>query len=102
MAAQRKAMNPKAYREESYNYFLSVIFLDNQMKILDYNRVVEDLNQLTPEQLLQEISKNFTVTSSSSAVKPQQSGEFGMYLADSGINWWDSSRKNSQRDPRSV
>lgn len=81
VAAQRKAMNPKHTGEESYNYFLSVIFPDNQMKILDYNRVVEDLNQLTPEQLLQEISKNFTVTSSSSAVKPQQSGEFGMYLA---------------------
>lgn len=81
VAAQRKAINPKHTGDESYNYFLSVIFPDNQMKILDYNRVIQDLNQLTPEQFLQAIQQNFSVESSDTPVKPQKAGEFGMYLA---------------------
>lgn len=81
VAAQRKAINPKHTGDEHYNYFLSVIFPDNQMKILDYNRVIQDLNQLTPEQFLQAIQQNFTVTASDAPVKPQKAGEFGMYLA---------------------
>lgn len=81
VAAQRKAMNPKHTGDENYNYFLSVIFPDNQMKILDYNRVIQDLNQLTPEQFLHAIQQNFTVTASDTPVKPQKAGEFGMYLA---------------------
>jgi uncharacterized protein (DUF1015 family) len=81
VAAQRRALNAQHTGEESYNYFLSVVFPDNQMQILDYNRVIQDLNHLTTEQLLQEISKNFTVTPSYAPVKPQQAGEFGMYLS---------------------
>jgi uncharacterized protein (DUF1015 family) len=81
VAAQRNALNPKHTGDENYNYFLSVIFPDNQMKILDYNRVIQDLNQLTPEQFLQAIQQNFTVVASDVPVKPQQAGEFGMYLA---------------------
>jgi len=81
VAAQRKAMNSKHTGEESYNYFLSVVFPDNQMKILDYNRVIQDLNHLTPEQFLQATGKDFIVESSRTPVKPQRAGEFGMYLA---------------------
>lgn len=81
VAAQRKAMNPKHTGDESYNYFLSVIFPDNQMKILDYNRVTQDLNQLSPEQFLHAIQQSFTVIASDTPVKPQKAGEFGMYLA---------------------
>ncbi|MCK5877284.1 MAG: DUF1015 domain-containing protein, partial [Candidatus Marithrix sp.] len=66
--------------EEAYNYFLSVIFPDNQMKILDYNRVIQDLNGLSSEQFLEQLATSFTIKLSNNAVKPQKSGEFGMYL----------------------
>lgn len=81
VAAMRKANNAAHSGEESYNYFLSVIFPDNQMKILDYNRVVKDLNGLDNAAFLDTLSGNFSVEPQPHAVKPAQPGEFGMYLA---------------------
>ncbi len=80
VAAKRQTDNPQHTGEEAYNYFLTVIFPDDQMQILDYNRVIKDLNGLTPEQFLQQLANSFIVIPSNSAVKPQQNGEFGMYL----------------------
>ena len=81
VAAARKAANPKHTGAESYNYFLSVIFPDNQMQILDYNRVVKDLNGLTRAAFLEKTSAGFEVRPESAPVKPGKPGEFGMYLA---------------------
>lgn len=81
VAAQRRASNPHHTGEEAYNYFLVVIFPDNQLKILDYNRVIKDLNGLTAPEFLAKLSPAFSVTPSAEIVKPQQAGEFGMYLA---------------------
>lgn len=80
VAAQRKANNPNHTGEEAYNYFLSVIFPDDQVKILDYNRVVRDLNGLSPETFLQKVAEHFTVQASPIPVKPSKRGEFGMFL----------------------
>jgi uncharacterized protein (DUF1015 family) len=80
VAALRRANNPHHTGEEAYNYFLSVIFPDNQMQILDYNRVIQNLNGLTTSEFFTHIIHNFDVHPSSQAVKPQTSGEFGMYL----------------------
>ncbi len=80
VAAARRAANPNHTGEESYNYFLSVIFPHDQMQILDYNRVVKDLNGLTPEEFVARLTDAFTVTPSDQPVKPSQPGEFGMYL----------------------
>jgi uncharacterized protein (DUF1015 family) len=80
VAAARRAANPKHHGAESYNYFLAVIFPDDQMQILDYNRVVKDLNGLSPEALLQAIEPAFSVQAASTAVKPVQTGEYGLYL----------------------
>ncbi len=80
VAAQRKAANADHTGEEDYNYFLSVIFPDNQMQILDYNRVVTDLNGKTSEEFLAAVKDSFTVTESSEPVKPQTTAEYGMYL----------------------
>lgn len=67
--------------EESFNYFITCIFPESQTKILDYNRVVKDLNNLTPEQFLQALQQDFEVTAQGkTAYKPQQPHEFGMYL----------------------
>ena len=80
VCAQRQAANPAHSGEESYNYFLSVIFPDDQMQILDYNRVIKDLNGQTPEQLLAALEQAFTVEPVGQQCKPARSGEFGMYL----------------------
>lgn len=67
--------------EESFNYFLSVLFPDEQLRILPYNRVVKDLNGLTKEEFLQRISKDFEVREiGEKAYAPAGKGEFGMYL----------------------
>ena len=64
----------------SHNYFLSVIFPDNQMQILDYNRVVRDLHGMTAAQFKQRLAANFDIHAATAAYKPQQPAEFGMYL----------------------
>jgi len=61
--------------------FLAVLFQADEVRILDYNRVVRDLNGLTPEQFLQRLGERFAVTPGATPVRPERSGEFGMYLA---------------------
>jgi len=80
VAAARKAANPKHRGDEPYNYFLAVVFPDNQMQILDYNRVVRDLNGVTRADFLKEIEKAFTLSPETAAVRPERAHEFGMYL----------------------
>ncbi len=80
VAAARKASNPRHTGEEAYNYFLSVIFPDNQMQILDYNRLLKDLHGNSPEQFLDKLHNAFTVEKVAGQVKPGRAGEFGMYL----------------------
>jgi len=65
----------------SHEFFLSVIFPEREMTILDYNRVVKDLNGRSPEQLLATLAKSFTVTASAEPARPTSSHDFGMYLA---------------------
>ncbi len=78
-AAARVAKARKG--DGSYNYFLSVIFPAREMTILDYNRVVKDLNGRSPEQFLAELRRAFTVTASDQPVRPASSHNYGMYLA---------------------
>ncbi|HEX9628176.1 MAG TPA: DUF1015 family protein [Acidiferrobacterales bacterium] len=80
VAAARAAANPRHTGEEPYNYFLAVIFPDNQMQILDYNRVVRDLHGLSPAQLRERLAAAFELAPSDTACKPARAGEFGMYL----------------------
>lgn len=69
--------------DESVNYFITAIFPESQLKIMDYNRVVKDLNDLTPEQFLTALSEDFEVSEhNDGAFKPQQTHEFGMYLTN--------------------
>jgi len=78
-AAARVAKSRKG--EGSYSYFLSVIFPEREMTILDYNRVVKDLNGRSAEQLLAELAKRFAVTASGEPVRPASAHDYGMYLA---------------------
>jgi uncharacterized protein (DUF1015 family) len=61
-------------------YFLTTIFPANQLAILDYNRVIKDLNGLNPEELIQKLGQHFEVSDAPSAVKPVEPHQFGMYL----------------------
>lgn len=80
VCAARKAANPHHTGEEAYNYFLAVIFPDHQMKILDYNRVIRDLNGLSKEDFLRRVQACFTVETADGPVKPEKPGQFGLYL----------------------
>jgi uncharacterized protein (DUF1015 family) len=80
VAVARKQANPKHTGEESYNYFLAVVFPDNQMQILDYNRTVRDLQGLSRAAFLKKIESAFTIAPEHAAVKPARVHEFGMYL----------------------
>jgi uncharacterized protein (DUF1015 family) len=65
--------------KEDYNYFLTVIFPDSQVKILAYNRTIHDLNGLTKEEFLDEIRSQFTINENANP-EPQQRGHWSMYL----------------------
>ena len=69
----------------SHSYFLAVMFPQAEMTILDYNRVMRDLNGRTPDQLLAEIGQRYTVEPSDREVRPSQAGEVGMVL---GGRWY--------------
>ncbi len=78
---EKKNTNPNHRGDEEYNYFLAVIFPDNQLKIIDYNRVVRDLNGLTPEQFIVKLKEGFVVEQKDTQIyKPQYLHNFSMYL----------------------
>jgi uncharacterized protein (DUF1015 family) len=81
ICAARRAANGAHTGEEAYNYFLSVIFPAHEMRILDYNRVVTDLNGLTVDGFLEKIRSVFDVEPAAKAFRPGRRGQFGLYLA---------------------
>ncbi len=81
VGAEKQRLNPNHKGDEEYNYFMAVCFQASQLTILDYNRVVRDLNGLTPSELLAAIGKNFKVEDMGTDIyKPQQLHEFSLYL----------------------
>ena len=90
VGAERRAKNPNHTGNEEYNYFMAVCFPDNQLKIIDYNRVVKDLNGLTPEQFLDALKKEFTVECKGDTYKPAGLHNFSMYL---GGKWYSLTAK---------
>ncbi len=80
---------------EDYNYFLSVLFPDNQVKIIDYNRVVKDLNGHTKEDFLQALSEKFEVENKGQSIcKPEKVGDFGLYIDK---EWYALTLKDAHR-----
>lgn len=76
---KRRQENPGYTGEEEFNYFLSVLFPHDELRILDYNRTVKDLNGRSLTQFLEEISKNFIAEKAEGQVRPEKKGTFGMY-----------------------
>ena len=85
VAATRRAADTGHTGEQAYEYFLSVLFPHDQMRILDYNRVVRDLNGMRPESFLAQLAGRLAVEPADAAVRPAGPGEFGMYL---GGQWY--------------
>ncbi len=78
---EKKEQNPKHTGKEEYNFFLAVHFPDNQLTIIDYNRVVKDLNGLSKEEFLARLEKGFEVVKKGKELyKPSRLHEFSMYL----------------------
>ena len=80
-SAAASRVNKERNGNGPWNYFLTVTFPHNQMQILDYNRVVKDLNGMTPDQLLGKISNIAVITDAPADKKPTRKGECTMYLA---------------------
>jgi len=86
VGSEKRNANPNHTGTEEYNYFMSVVFPDNQLKIIDYNRVVKDLNGHTKEQLIALLEETFEVTLMGSDIyTPAQLHEFSMYIDG---NWY--------------
>jgi uncharacterized protein (DUF1015 family) len=92
LVGNEKKMNNPAHRgDEEYNFFLAVHFPDNQLSIIDYNRVVRDLNGLSKDQLFAKLSRVFDIDEKGKDIyKPVRLHNFGMYLEG---NWYSLSAK---------
>lgn len=76
----RREEHPNYTGNEEFNYFLSVLFPDEQLMIMDYNRVVKDLNGLTSEEFMDRLSQLFDIEEEKGEFKPKRKATFGMYL----------------------
>ena len=93
---ERKAHNPNHTGKEEYNYFLAVIFPDSQLKIMDYNRVIKDLNGNTESEFLDKLSKAFAVKDMGTEIyKPQHLHQMSLYM---GGHWYSLDAKPGTYD----
>lgn len=95
---KRRAAKPDYDGTEEFNYFLAVLFPDDELMIMDYNRVVKDLNGLTEEEYLGKVSEKFSIRELSEEKKPEHRGQMTMYLHG---RWYELEEKEEyiQKDP---
>lgn len=96
---KRRRENPCYTGEEEFNYFLAIVYPDNELEVLDYNRTVKDLNGLNEDEFLSAIEKNFKIKVSKEAVKPKKKHTFGMYMNNI---WYELEAKDgtfNEEDP---
>lgn len=100
---EKKLQNPNHKGDEEYNYFLAVCFPDDQLKIMDYNRVVRDLNGLTTEQFLTALDTDFIVENKGNTIyQPNGLHNFSLYLNG---NWYSLTAREGRyndNDPIGV
>ena len=96
VGAEKAQQNPNHKGDEEYNYFMAVCFPANQLTIIDYNRVVKDLNGLTPEEFLAAVGKNFVVEEKGEDIyKPNALHNFSLYLDG---KWYSLTAKEGTYD----
>ena len=96
---KRRKQNPNYTGEEEFNYFLAIAYPDNELEVLDYNRTVKDLNELSEEEFLNALEKDFIVKVSKKPVKPEKRHTFGMYMNNT---WYELEAKEgtfNEEDP---
>jgi len=101
LGKRKREKNPNHTGNEEYNFIMSVIFPHNQLYIMDYNRIVKDLNGLSKDEFLAKVKEKFDVEeySSDSSYKPNEPHTFGMYLDNM---WYKISAKSGTYDPNDV
>ncbi len=93
---EKRRQNPNHRGDEEYNYFMAVVFPESHLKIIDYNRVVKDLNGLTPEQFLEKLGEDFEIKDMGTEIyKPKNLHNFSMYL---GGHWYSLTAKKGTYD----
>ena len=96
VGAEKAQQNPDHKGDEEYNYFMAVCFPASQLTIIDYNRVVKDLNGLTVEAFIDKLKENFEVVNKGTAIyKPVALHNFGLYV---GGNWYSLTAKPGTYD----
>ncbi len=93
---EKKEHNPHHTGKEEYNFFMTVIFPDNQLKVIDYNRVVKDLNGLSKEQFIAALGKTYVIEDMGTEIyKPAKLHEHSMYLDG---HWYKMTAKEGTYD----
>lgn len=96
VGAEKAKNNPNHTGKEEYNYFMAVCFPDNQLTIIDYNRLVKDLNGLSEEEFIEKVKKNFEVEEKGTDIyKPDRLHNFSMYLSG---KWYSLTAKEGTYD----
>lgn len=96
VGAEKARQNPNHKGDEEYNYFMAVCFPANQLTIIDYNRVVKDLNGLTPQAFVEALRKHFEVEEKGAEIyKPQALHNFSLYV---GGKWYSLTAKPDTYD----
>lgn len=97
VGAERAAQNPNNTGDEEYNFYMAVCFPEDQLTVLDYNRVVRDLAGMTPAEFLKALERNFVVVDKGTEnYKPQHLHEFSLYL---DRHWYSLTAKPGTFDP---
>lgn len=100
---EKKLQNPNHTGNEEYNYFLAVCFPDNQLKVMDYNRVVKDLNGLTDRQFLTKLSEDFIIEPKGCEVyTPNALHNFSLYLNGEWYSLTAMPGRYNDQDPIGV
>lgn len=97
---KRRAENPNYTGAEEFNYFLSVLFPDEELMIMDYNRVIKDLNGMSEPELMDKLANVFTIGAPvNTPVRPRYKGEVSMYISD---KWYPLTMKDEVKSEDPV
>ncbi len=103
VGAEKRKQNPDYKGDEEFNFFLAVHFPDNQLRIIDYNRVIKDLNGLTVTELIEKLEEDFSVEKMGSNIyKPNQLHTFSMYLSGDWYKLVAKEGRFNDNDPIGV
>ena len=90
VALKRREENPGYTGQEDFNYFLSVLFPDDELKILPYNRLLKSLNGMSEEEFMQRLGTIFRISPALGPVEPERKGSYGLYI---GGRWYHLQQK---------